>query len=215
MTVWPCHHGNPLSPLLVTHIVCAECSAVPPRYLYSLHHESVAVCSIGMSEELLICGAPRSHTPSNTFCQIRAAARRLVWSLAMRVGLNETGSGCLLFMSFSPYCWSITTQPRAQPSSTGLRASVPSHTWPLTPTFRTSHSPAMEKPQTPPSPSEHLPFCSLHQVLHCSHHSITRHSSWSSHACAFIAGASLHNRFVDEDKPTLLCHDLGVRKMSV
>lgn len=48
MAVSPCHHGNLLSLLLATHIVCAECSAVTPRYLYSLHHECfwVFVCCV-------------------------------------------------------------------------------------------------------------------------------------------------------------------------
>lgn len=86
----------------------------------------------------------------------------------MRVGPNETGSSCLLFMSFSPYCWSITTQPRAQPVSAGLIASVHSHTWPLTPTFRTCHSRALQPWKSPKPHPLHLNTCLFVLFIKCS-----------------------------------------------
>lgn len=44
VSVSPCHHGNPLSLLFATHCVCAECSAITPRYLYSAAQEYLSVC---------------------------------------------------------------------------------------------------------------------------------------------------------------------------
>lgn len=97
VTVLPCHHGNLPSLLLVTHIMCVcrmQCShsLIP---LPCLHYKSVfeylcAVCSMSMSEELLICGPSltlsHSNTLAHTYCQIRAAAHRVVWSLAWELG---------------------------------------------------------------------------------------------------------------------------------
>lgn len=77
--------------MCVCRMQCSH-SLIP---LPCLHYKSVfeylcAVCSMSMSEELLICGPSltlsRSNTLAHTYCQIRAAAHRDVWSLAWELG---------------------------------------------------------------------------------------------------------------------------------
>lgn len=38
----------------------------------------------------------------------------------------------------------------------------------------------------PPSPPKHLPLCSRGKALCCTHHSITQHSSWSTHSTTHL-----------------------------
>lgn len=163
--VSPCHHGNLVSLLLATHCVRAECSAVPPRYLYSQSAPQecvwVFVCSMSMSEELLICGPLRSilsvflshtrtqtHTHSHTCCQIRAAAHRVVWSLAWELGWIRQAAA--VWYSCHPLSTAGVARHslKFNQSPPGPKASVYSHTQPLTPTCHTCHSQAIET-QTP------------------------------------------------------------------
>lgn len=141
VAVSPCHHGNLLSLFLATHFVCAcaECSAVAPRYLYAQHHKSVfeclcAVCSISMSEELLI-GGPRSCTLKHILSDLHTESFE-VWQWE----LDRIRQAAAVWYSCHPLPTAAVSQPQAQPISTGIKASVYSHTWPLTPTFRTCHS---------------------------------------------------------------------------
>lgn len=193
MTVWPCHHGNPpVSSLGDTYSACRVQSLPDTFTLCTTRvYSGVAVCSIGMSEELLICGPLLSHalkrTLSDRSCRSWSHLKSgdESWGLMRRAAAVCYSCHSLLTAGASRRSLQLSQSPLAsKPQSTPTLGP-----W-LPPFAPVTHSRALQPLKSPkphPSPSEHLPFCSLHQVLHCSHHSITRHSSWSSHARAFIA----------------------------
>lgn len=189
------------------HILCVcvclcAVQSLPDTFTLSLQHKSVyeclcaAVCSVGMSEELLICGPlrsilsvfSRSHIHSNIHllrhCRIRAAAYRVVWSLAWELGrIRQAGA---VWYSCHPlpaagvprHSLKFNQSPLAlKPQSTSMPNPMPPHPLPLTHVTHTIYSHRKMQPQTTPSQSEHLPFCSFHEALRCSHRYITQHSS--------------------------------------
>lgn len=188
--------------------VCVQSAvqSLPNTFTLSLHHKSVfeclcAVCSMSMSEELLICGplrsilsvflshAPPTHTLTHTHCQIRAAAHRVVWSLAWELGRIRQAAAVwyschhlftagvarhsLKFNQSPP-----VLKPRSTPTLDPWRP-------PFAPVTHTLSSHRKTQPQALPSPSEHLPFCSLHEALRCSHRSIT-HTHYSTHSTTHL-----------------------------
>lgn len=90
----------------------------------------------------------QTHTHSHTCCQIRAAAHRVVWSLAWELGRIRQAAA--VWYSCHPLSTAGVARHslKFNQSPPGPKASVYSHTRPLTPTCHTCHSQAIET-QTP------------------------------------------------------------------